>query len=121
VKPARHPYRVTSARQLEPAEIEHHIGDLVRLVLLTAPGERLHRRDFGAGLGTSALFEPLDPALLTMVQARARGSLEQSLGDRIDVVSIDVDVDGESAIIASISYRLRAGDTGRNLHLVVRR
>ena len=39
--------------------------------------ERLHHPDFGAGLGGAALFEPLDEALLRVVEVRARGSLER--------------------------------------------
>ena len=108
----RHPYRVTARRQLAEAELERHIADLVRLVLLTGPGERLHRPDFGAGLGASALFEPLDGALLGIVEVRARGSLESALGDRIEVVEVAVAASGESTLEAAVTYRLRpAGRT----------
>ena len=45
-------YRLTPrAGWLELAVDERHVADLVRLVLLTGAGERLHRPDFGAGLG----------------------------------------------------------------------
>lgn len=66
----RHPYRLTSTHAWADADLERHIADVVRLVLLTGPGERLHRREFGAGLG-SAVFEPLDPASLVFTEARA--------------------------------------------------
>ena len=111
MKPARHPYRLTPARQLAAAEVERHIADLVRLVLLTGPGERLHHPDFGAGLGAATLFEPLDPALLSVIEVRARGSLERALGDRIEVVQVTVGRDGESTIDASVTYRLRPSGT----------
>jgi phage baseplate assembly protein W len=112
VSEARHPYRVTPARRLEQAVEERHIEDMVRLVLLTGAGERLHRPDFGAGLGT-ALFEPLDQALTSMIEVRARGSLDRALGDRIEVLELNVEVVGESQIAASLSYRLRATGTQR--------
>jgi phage baseplate assembly protein W len=118
VKPARHPYRLTPGRQLAPADLERHIGDLVRLVLLTAPGERLHHPDFGAGLGAGALFEPVDPALLSVIEVRARGSLERSLGDRIELVSVELGRHGESTIEASVTYRLRPGGTETNVRVV---
>lgn len=109
---ARHPYRLTPRRQLAEAELERHVGDLVRLVLLTGPGERLHRPDFGAGLGASALFEPLDGALLSLVEVRARGSLERALGDRIEVTEVAVAASGESTLEAAVTYRLLpAGQT----------
>ncbi|MGI8806768.1 MAG: GPW/gp25 family protein [Acidimicrobiales bacterium] len=105
--PARHPYRITNARQLAAADLPRHIADLVRLVLLTAPGERLHHVDFGAGLGAAALFEPLDPALLSVIEIRARGSLERALGDRIELTELRVDRNGESTIEAFVTYRVR--------------
>ena len=113
VRPARHPYRVSGARRLEEAEVERHIADLVRLVLLTGPGERLHRPDFGAGLGAATLFEPLDGALASVVEVRARGSLDQALGDRIEVVEVKVGRSGESTLLAAVTYRLRGPTAGR--------
>lgn len=107
MKPARYPYRLTVARQLEAAEAERHVADLVRLVLLTGPGERLHQPDFGAGLGAASLFEPLDPAMLGVLEVRARGSLERALGDRIEVTEVTIGRNGESTVTASVTYRLR--------------
>ncbi len=102
---ARHPFRLTAGRRLGLAADERHIADLVRLVVLTGAGERLHRPDFGAGLG-SALFEPLDLAVASVVEMRLRGSLDQALGDRLEVTAVDVDVVGESEIETTLTYRL---------------
>lgn len=107
MRPARHPYRLTVARQLADAPSDRHVADLVRLVLLTGAGERLHRPDFGAGLGASVLFEPLGGALRGVVEVRARGSLERALGDRIEVLDVTLDTPGESTLNASVTYRLR--------------
>lgn len=98
-------YRLATRTPLE------HLDDLVRLVLLTAPNERLHRPGFGAGLGQSTLFEPLSPDLAGIVTARARGSLADVLGDRLDVVDVSVTV-AESTLSATVSYRPKpAGET----------
>ena len=111
----RHPFRRAATRQLALADPERHIADLVRLVLLTGPGERLHRPEFGAGLGAAALFEPLDGAVRTVVEIRARGSLERALGDRIEVVDVAVSID-DSTLLADVRYRLRpSGDERRTL------
>lgn len=118
---ARHPYRLTFARRLEEAELERHIADLVRLVLLTGPSERLHRPDFGAGLGATALFEPLDEALTSIVEVRARGSLERALGDRIEVAEIGVDRSGESTLVVDVTYRLRGSETRSRLEIALAR
>ena len=103
---ARHPYRLSPARRLKEAVAERHIADMVRLVLLTGVAERLHRPDFGAGLGT-ALFEPLDGGLTSLIEGRARDSLDRALGDRIEVLDLTVGITGESEIDASVTYRLR--------------
>jgi phage baseplate assembly protein W len=109
VSDARHPYRLTAGRRLEETDAERHVADLVRLVLLTGTGERLHRPGFGAGLGAATLFAPLDEALDAMVELRARGSLEDALGDRIEVVSVRVQRPSEATIEAAVQYRLRPG------------
>ena len=111
----RHPYRLAATRQLAVADPERHIADLVRLVLVCGPGERLHRPEFGAGLGAAAMFEPLDGALRSVVEIRARGSLERALGDRIEVVGVDVSIE-DSTLRADVRYRLRpAGEERRTL------
>ncbi len=103
----RHPYRLTPARRLADADPARHVADMVRLVLLTGAGERLHRPEFGAGLGAHTLFEPLDPALATVVDVRARSSLKETLGDRIEVLDLAVARAGESTLEATLTYRLR--------------
>jgi phage baseplate assembly protein W len=111
VSAPRHPFRLTPARQLSLANADRAIADLVRLVLLTGPGERLHHADFGAGLGAAALFEPLDPALLGIIEVRARGSLERALGDRIEVTNVAIGRVGESTITAAVTYRRKPAGT----------
>lgn len=113
---ARHPYRLTAGRRLGLATDERHIADLVRLVVLTGAGERLHRPEFGAGLGT-AVFEPLDAAVASLVEMRLRGSLDQALGDRIEVTAVAVDVVGESELAASLTYRLKPAGEPQQLEV----
>lgn len=112
-QPARHPYRLTPARLLATADEARHVADMVRLVLLTGPWERLHRPDFGAGLGSATIFEPLGEALPGVVEMRVRGSLQEALGDRIDILDVRADTGTEATITATVAYRLKAtGDTG---------
>ncbi len=118
---ARHPYRLTPARRLAEADPERHVADLVRLVLLTGPNERLHQLDFGAGLGATALFEPLDEALVGIVEVRARGSLQRALGDRIEVLEVTVGSSGESTLVANVTYRLLGSDTRSRVGVALER
>lgn len=119
--PRRHaaqPWQLGSGRRLATRSPLEHLDDLVRLVLLTGPNERLHRPGFGAGLGISALFQPLSPALASSVGAQARGSLMTTLGDRIDVVDVEVTID-ESAVVADVTYRLRPAGEARRVTLTL--
>jgi Bacteriophage baseplate protein W len=116
---ARHPYRLTDARQLASADAARHVADLVRLVLLTGPNERLHHPELGAGLGTGALFEPLDGALASIVEVRTRGSLERALCDRIEVLELAVARTGETTIEADVTYRLRGAADARTVTVTV--
>jgi uncharacterized protein len=93
----------------------------VRLVLLTGPSERLHRPDFGAGLGATTLFEPLDAALTSIVEVRARGSLDRALGDRIEVVAITVGRSGESTLLADVIYRLLGSESRSRVEVALDR
>jgi hypothetical protein len=113
VTPAGHPYRLTPGRRLADADAARHVADLVRVVLLTNPAERLHRPSLGAGLGVGVLFEPFQGALLDVVAMRARGALNDLLGERIAVEEVSVTQAGESTVVARVSYRLRpSGEQG---------
>jgi phage baseplate assembly protein W len=107
----REPWSLGGSHRLATGTPLEHLDDLVRLVVLTGPNERLHRSGFGAGLGASTLFEPVSPALAGTVSARARGSLNDALGDRLDVIDVSVEA-ADSTLSATIVYRPKpAGDT----------
>lgn len=107
------PWQLGGSRRLAIRQPLEHLDDMVRLVLLTGPNERLHRPGFGAGLGASTLFQPLSADLAGTVQARARGSLTSALGDRLDVLDVIVTV-ADSTLSAEVVYRPKpAGETRR--------
>jgi phage baseplate assembly protein W len=113
---ARQPWRLGGGRRLATADYLAHLDDLVRIVLQTGPNERLHQPGFGAGLGESALFEPLTDALGATVTARVRGSLTDALGDRIQVLDVTVTVDG-SNLAAQVSYFPQPAGASRTVSL----
>jgi phage baseplate assembly protein W len=114
----RQPWLLGAAHRLATCLPLEHLDDLVRLVLLTGPNERLHRPGFGAGLGQSTLFEPLSPDLAGVVSARARGSLTDVLGDRLDVVEVTVTV-ADSTLSALIVYRPKPSGQTRTVTLTL--
>lgn len=115
---AGQPWAVGPGRRLSTRSALEHLDDLVRLVLLTGPNERLHRPGFGAGLGASTLFQPLSPDLAGTVRARARGSLMDALGDRLDVVDVEVEV-ADSTLSALVVYRPKPAGESRRVTLTL--
>lgn len=119
--PLRHaeqPWTVGPGRRLSTRSALEHLDDLVRMVLLVGPHERLHRPGFGAGLGASTLFQPLSPDLAGIVRARARGSLMDALGDRLDLVDVEVTV-SDSTLSALVVYRPKPAGESRHVTLIL--
>lgn len=113
---ARQPWVIGGGRRLATADYLAHLDDLVGIVLQTGPSERLHRPGFGAGLGASALFEPLSDTLGAAVTTRVRGSLADALGDRIHVIDVTVTV-ADSMLSAQVTYRPLPAGADRTVSL----
>lgn len=113
----RQPWQL-GRRRLAGAAYLDHLDDLVKITLLTGPNERLHHPGFGAGLGASALFEPLDQSLEPIVVARVRGSLIDALGDRIQVQDVAVNV-VDSTLSAEVTYRPLPAGTPRTVTTIL--
>ncbi|HEY7812469.1 MAG TPA: GPW/gp25 family protein [Nakamurella sp.] len=113
---ARQPWQLGSRRRLATTDYLAHLDDLVRIVLQTGPSERLHQPGFGAGLGASALFEPLSDALGATVTARVRGSLTDALGDRIQVLDVTVTA-ADGTLAAQVSYSPLPAGASRTVSL----
>ncbi|HEX8306432.1 MAG TPA: GPW/gp25 family protein [Jatrophihabitans sp.] len=109
-----------------PLEVEHtgsinltdgaeDLDRSIRMVLLTAPGERLMRPDFGCHIW-DLLFKPVTPNLLRLIAEAVRDSLAR-WEPRIVVDDVQPTVDpNDSALIRiTISYRVRVTNDRRNL------
>jgi uncharacterized protein len=100
-----YPYRIDGRGRTAATAPDTHIRDLIEQVLFTAPGERVNRPDFGTGLLRLA-FEPNSDALATTVQFTVQGALQQWLGDRIEVETVQVE-NRESTLRVTVAYRIR--------------
>jgi uncharacterized protein len=67
-----------------------HIRDLIEQVLFTAPGERVMRPDFGAGLLT-LVFEPNSTTLAATTKFLVQSALQQHLSHLIAVSDVEVE------------------------------
>lgn len=96
-------------------EGEEKIRQSIRLILATAPGERIMRPDFGCGIH-ELLFEPLTPALVALVADRVSTALAR-WEPRIDVLKVDVRIPGSGSqtLLLDITYRTRANNAVSNM------
>ena len=100
------PPRVGSDGRVPWSAGEDNIRESIQVILLTEPGERIMRQDFGAGL-EEFLFEPNTVTTRHLIQDRIVKSLAR-WEPRIAVQSVVVDPDSNDpqGAVATITYRL---------------
>ena len=103
--PVAHPLQTDAHGGTAHTDQPGYLRDLIEQVLFTAPGERLNRPDFGAGLG-QLLFAPTGPEVAATTQMMIHGALQLWLGDLIDVAEVLV-TPQDSTLIIEVSYSAR--------------
>lgn len=119
IRALQHPIQHDSGGQRLRVETdyERYVAQLIQQVLLTNPGERVHRPNFGAGV-RRLVFSPIGPATASLAQSMIYKALNQSLSDIIRVDEVRVASDGSRLDIA-IVYTLYARMEQRYLNLEV--
>ena len=109
------PVAVDTTGKIALSEYEQDIRESIRLILLTAPGERVMRPDFGAGLHTF-VFASMSATTLGAIQAAVQKALIQ-WEPRIQVLAVHVTPERSDIgkVLIDIDYRVRATNTTFNL------
>ena len=109
------PVQVDAQGRIVLSEYEQDIREAIRIILLTSPGERAMRPDFGAGLH-DYVFEAMSATTMGLIQATVQDALIK-WEPRIQVLSVNVAADqGEiGKLLVDIDYRVRATNTRFNL------
>ena len=91
------------------------IEQAIRIILETAPGERVMRPEFGCGLH-NFVFAPNSPTTAGLVAYHVREALGR-WEPRIEVEHIEVSPDPrkEAVLLIEIRYRIRSTNDVRNL------
>jgi phage baseplate assembly protein W len=115
----KYPINVDSGlgRVAQESQYGRHVDQLVRQVLLTAPGERINRPDFGCGV-RRMLFAPNSEATASLMQVTVMQALEKWLGDIIVADEIEAEAHGDTLDI-KVSYFIRSTGEKRYLNLDV--
>src|SRR5262247_106874 len=100
-----YPYRFDGRGRTAETDDNDHIRDLIEQVLFTAAGERVNRPNFGSGLAR-LVFAPNSDELAAATQFLVQGSLQQWLGDLIEVNDVKVD-NSDSSLFVQVQYTVR--------------
>lgn len=98
-------------------DYETYVRQLIRQVLLTNPGERVHMPDFGAGV-RALVFSPINAATASLAQTMIYNALSLTLGDVIRVDEVQVQ-NVDSRLDITVVYTLYARMQQRRLNLQV--
>lgn len=96
------PYHFDGLGRTAATDRDDHVRDLIEQVLLTAPGERVMRPDFGSGL-LALVFEPNSATLAATTQMLVQGALQQHLSHLIAVQAVEV-INDDGALRVDVRY-----------------
>ena len=108
----RYPFAIDAGggRAAEESDYDTYVRQLIRQVLLTAPGERINRPDFGAGV-RRMVFAPNSPATATLAQTFVYQALTRWLATVIKVEEVKV-AGVESTMLIDVRYLvIQRGET----------
>src|SRR5262245_21303045 len=100
-----YPFRFDGRGRTAETDDNDHIRDLIEQVLFTAAGERVNRPNFGSGLAR-LVFAPNSDELAAATQFLVQGSLQQWLGDLIQVDEVQVQNE-DSTLFVTVKYTVR--------------
>lgn len=107
---ARFPFRIEDGRVQTGGRLEH-IRDVVETILLTSPGERVFRPEWGFG-ARAFLFEPNASAIWEVARSRLQGALADALEGEIDPrtlkVAVGAPADDGATLLVEVSYVIAA-------------
>lgn len=109
------PIRLNAVGQISLSEYEDDIRESIRIILLTAQGERVMRPDFGSGLH-EYVFERMSATVIGTIQATVQNALIK-WEPRIQVLGVSVTPapHEDGTLLIDVDYRVRATNTRFNL------
>jgi Bacteriophage baseplate protein W len=119
IESVRYPFAVdgNAGRLAQEPLYAEHVEQMIKQVLLTAPGERINRPDFGCGL-RRMVFAPSSDATAQLLEVMVLQSLDRWLGTVISVDSVRVVANSE-VLELHLAYLLKARGERRYLNLEV--
>lgn len=88
------PFSIDRLGQTATTVDEAYVTDLIEQLLLTAPGERVHRPDFGCGL-KDQVFAPNQLDQAAALEYAIEAALTRFLGSEMQIISLKVEAQEE--------------------------
>ncbi len=100
-----YPFHIDGRGRTASTDDGDHIRDMIEQLLFTNPGERVNRPSFGSGL-MQMVFQPNSVELAAALQFTLQAALQQTLGDRIQLLGVDVQSE-DSTLQVLVQYAIR--------------
>ena len=100
------PLRVDGSGRTATVDDDAHVRELIELVLLTEPGERVMRPEFGCGL-RALVFAPMDDILAAATQTFVHAQLRQWLDDICSIDGVKVGFHNDGTLTVLVTYHRR--------------
>jgi hypothetical protein len=97
-----YPFHFDPAGRTATTDRADHLRDMLEQLLLTSPGERVNRPDFGSGL-LQMVFAPNSPELAAALQLSVQAAIDMWLGDVLSVEQLAV-TSYESTLRVEVVY-----------------
>lgn len=108
------PARITPGGSVRLVSGGEEIDAALRMILTTAPGERVMRPDFGCALWEQ-VFAPLNANTLGLIEQSVREAVAR-WEPRVELTSVTAVPGDDGAVVTiELSYRVRATNDHRNL------
>lgn len=119
IESVRYPFSVdaSAGRLAQEPQYAAHVEQMIEQVLLTAPGERINRPDFGCGL-RRMVFAPNSDASAQLLEVMVLQALDRWLSTVISVDRVKL-ISRDETLEVQIAYVLKARGERRYLNLEV--
>ena len=111
------PYRLDDRGRTATATYDDHVEQMLELLLLTRPGERVNQPTFGCGL-LDQVFAPNSPGIAAALNVTIAAAISLWLRDVVSVTSLDVTAQVNQLTVA-IGYTVLATGSAASLALSV--
>jgi phage baseplate assembly protein W len=99
------PFGIDPSGHTASTDPDDHVRDMIEQLLLTQPGERVNRPDFGSGL-LQLVFAPNSPEIAAALELSVQAALQRWLGDVIEVQELDAESE-DSTLRVTIRYMIK--------------